>query len=164
VQPAKAPGGVAGRPGEIDVAGAALQSGGGGSTDAEILQLQARIDRLLLVYAADHPDVVALQRRVDQLYADRGPLSPEELAEARRQLAACWRRAGLDVATADRAVSLTLVLDRDGALREARLDDPAASPAVAAQLLAVLRGCGPLPLPPERYLLWQRLSMRVGAE
>jgi hypothetical protein len=57
-----------------------------------------------------------------------------------------------------------LVLDRDGEVREAKLDDPEASRVVSArQLLAALRGCGPLSLPPERYLLWQKLSMRVGA-
>jgi hypothetical protein len=174
IQVAKALAGVAGRPGEVGGTGSALQSGGrgqrgssggGGGRDDEISELQERIDRLLLIFAADHPDVVALQRRIDQLYAERGPLSNEELAEARHQLAACWQRASPGFGMAGRPVNLQLVLDRDGEVREARVDDAEASKSVTTrQLLAALRGCGPLPLPPERYLLWQRLNMRVGAK
>ena len=32
----------------------------------------------------------------------------------------------------------------------------------ARRLLDAIRACGPLSLPPQRYLLWQRLNMRVG--
>jgi hypothetical protein len=114
IQVAKAPGGVAGRPGEAGGTGSALQSGGrgrwrsssGGGSDDEISELQERIDRLLLIFAADHPDVVALQRRIDQLYAERGPLSRLELSRrygtrpSRREHASHRRRAAPEGALA----------------------------------------------------------------
>ena len=40
---------------------------------------------MLLVYEPDYPDVVLLQRQVDKLFAEEGPLRPEELAEAGRE-------------------------------------------------------------------------------
>jgi hypothetical protein len=171
VQRAPSRGRATGVPGEVGGTGAASQAGGargrrgsGGGGDEEISELQARIDRLLLVFAPDHPDVVPLQRRIDQLYADRGPLAPEELAEARQQLGDCWGRASARLGVARKALNLSLVLDRDGSVREATLDAAEFRETVSAlQLLDVIRGCGKLPLPPERYLLWQRLTVRVGA-
>jgi hypothetical protein len=174
---AEAVGRAAGPPGEVGGTGDAIQSGGrpgtpgpggggGGGGDPiqlRISELQARIDRLLLVYGPDYPDVVALQREIDQLYAKRGPLSPKELAEARRQLTECWAHASGTLGMANKAIDLSLVLNRDGSVREATLGGADAHEAVSPErLLDAIRACGPLSLPPERYLLWQRLNMRVG--
>ena len=174
---AEAPGRAAGPPGEVGGTGDAIQSGGrpgapgpggggGGGADPfqlRISELQARIDRLLLVYGPDYPDVVALQRQIDELYAKRGPLTANELAEARRQLTDCWAHASESLGMANRSIDLSLVLNRDGSVREAKLGDAGAHETVSPErLLDAIRACGPLSLPPQRYLLWQRLNMRVG--
>ena len=39
----------------------------------------------------------------------------------------------------------------------------ARSSGCALGVLDVVRGCGPLALPPERYLVWQKLTLQVGA-
>ncbi len=147
----------------------ALQSGGAkgfgkdhGKLIQEISELQLRIDRLLLVYSPDHPDVVALQREVDELFAQQGPLTDEELAPARRQLAECWARGAASLGLPNQGLGLSLVLDRDGTVQQAVLAD-ASGGASAKGVLDMVRGCGPLPLPPERYLVWQKLTLQVGA-
>jgi hypothetical protein len=157
--------------GEVGGTKLALQSGGAkgfgkehGTLIQEISELQSRIDRLLLVYSPDHPDVVALQREVDELFAQQGPLTEEELAPARRQLAECWARGAASLGLPNQDLGLSLVLDRDGAVREATIADPVIGDAVAAKrVLDMVRGCGALTLPPERYLVWQKLTLRVGA-
>jgi hypothetical protein len=157
--------------GEVGGTKLALQSGGAkgfgkehGRLIQEISELQSRIDRLLLVYSPDHPDVVALQREVDELFAQQGPLTAEELAPAQRQLAECWARGAARLGLPNQDLGLSLVLDRDGAVREATIADPAIGGAVAAErVLDMVRGCGALTLPPERYLVWQKLTLRVGA-
>ena len=155
--------------GEVGGTKLALQSGGAkgfghdhGRLVQEISELQSRIDRLLLVYSPDHPDVVALQREVDELFAEQGPLTEEELAPVVRQLAECWARGAAGQGLPNQGLGLSLALDRDGTVREAALADPAPSGISAARVLDVMRGCGPLALPPERYLVWQRLTLRVG--
>jgi hypothetical protein len=164
---------VASLAGEVGGSGSAQEAGGGigapgppgGGTPTErhISELQARIDRMLLVYQPDYPDVVVLQRQVDKLFADEGPLKQDELAETGRRLEACWQRARAGFGLSNRAVDLNLVLDRDGSIRDAKLADAELRSAVPAKRLAdAIRACGPLPLPPERYLLWQNLTMQVG--
>jgi hypothetical protein len=164
---------LAGLPGEVGGSGSAAEAGGGigapgppgGGTPTErkISELQARIDRMLLVYQPDYPDVVVLQRQVDKLFADEGPLRPEELAETGRRLEACWQRARASLGLANHAVALSLVLGRDGSVRDAKIADADLGKAVpAAQMRETIRACGPLPLPPERYLLWQNFTMQVG--
>ena len=166
---------MAGLPGEVGGGGSAQQAGGGigapgapgGGTPTErkISELQARIDRMLLVYQPDYPDVLVLQRQVDKLFADEGPLRPEELADTGRLLEACWQRARASLGLANRAVTLNLTLDRDGSIRDTKLADADIGKPVPAKRLAErIRACGPLPLPPERYLLWQSFSMQVGGE
>jgi hypothetical protein len=167
------PGRASGTPGEEGASGSQLQAGGGPARpgaagggrqiERQISALQGRIDRLLLVYQPDYPDVVELQHQIDELYAALGPLSPEELADATRHLGDCWAQISAGLGATKRQYSLALVLDRDGVIRDVTLDDAEASQTIPAdRLLQSLRNCGPLPLPPERYLLWRRLSLRVG--
>lgn len=134
----------------------------GGGRDGEIDELQRLLDRLLLVYTPTHPDVVALQNKIDELLG-AGGLSAEEVDAVNRQVARCWKGG-----TGGAPVSLILALDRDGAVREAKPADEeraAREPAYAAQAraaAAALRSCGALALPPEKYRAWQRLVLRVG--
>jgi len=173
IKPSEILGRQAGLAGEAGGTGSAVQAGGGigtpgplgGGTPTErhISELQARIDRMLLVYEPDYPDVVMLQRQVDKLFAEEGPLRPEELADAQRQMQACWQRARTNLGLPARSVDLTLALGRDGSIRDAKVGDGTIRKMLPAKRLAdAIRACGPLSLPSERYLLWQTLTLRVG--
>ena len=78
---------------------------------------QAGTGRRFLVAGPDYPDVAALQRQMEELSARRGPLTANELAEARRQLTDCWAHASESLGMANRSIDLSLVLNRDGSVR-----------------------------------------------
>ena len=85
------------------------------------------------------------------------------IAAIQRQLSPYWRAKRQAERSRDEVVNVDVRLNRDGSVRQARVEDKQALTqlqAMAEQAHAAILDCGPFELPGDRYAEWQVFTLR----
>ncbi|MDD9877357.1 MAG: energy transducer TonB, partial [Magnetovibrio sp.] len=109
-------------------------------------------------------------KRPEKRHNPQQPLSDSEINAVRRQIQRCWNLPAGAKDAENLVIEVAVKLNRDGTVREARVvdaqrmhTDPFFRTAAEAARRAVLNPrCNPLKLPPEKYQLWQQMTLNFN--
>ncbi len=140
---------------------------GAGILDPYIVKYRKRLQRLRETFTDRHPNVVAVQRILDQLQATPAPLTDKDRRKIRRQVASCWSRLDATEGTDSPIVELEIVLDPEGRVVKIRDIDPGRVATDADYretsdfAKQAVRRCSPLWLPLSAFQSWRSLVLRL---
>jgi hypothetical protein len=132
-----------------------------------IEKYRQQLKRLKETFTPRHPDVVAIQKILDQLNNKPKPLSKKDRHRIRRQIASCWSLPAGHDANDLPAITLLLALDPEGNAIEIRDEEPRRVQAepnyrdVSETAKKAIQNCSPLWLPRSGFQSWRSLVLRL---